>query len=410
MTPNDTQMDVLMRRYAKHAAERGVNTEHLDADELNAFAEGTVPSATRSRYVSHLADCVDCRRLASQLALGAGAEVQIPASEPSGATSWWQKLNIFQAPSALRYAAFAVVLVAVAGIALVVWRQPRQTNSNLIAQNEPVASPVSAVKPSGTDSTRSTEGAQFHDSGPKASPQSAPGSSLDLRGYELSPVSPPPPPRPEKEAAGSEAKSAAATERGMGLPRAASSPSFAPQPPVETYGADSKAPEQKGVVIGGAVPSGPRRNESYDKFKVADRARSGDLAKDRDENRSRAANQATISETKPDDSTTRAGRESGVVALKSRSRQEMKVETRKASEETDRPKSEAEQLRSVGGRKFRHQGNAWVDTKFKTSMSVRNIARGSDEFGALDSGLRSIAQQLSGEIVVVWKGKAYRIR
>jgi hypothetical protein len=194
----------------------------------------------------------------------------------------------------------------------------------------------------------------------------------------------------------------------MGLPRAASSPSFAPQPPVETYRADSKAPEQKGVVIGGAVPSGPRRNESYDKFKVADRARSGDLAKDRDEDRGRAANQATISETKPDDSTTRAGRESGIVVMKRR--QEMKVETRKAPEEMDRPKSEAEQFRSVGGRKFQRQGNAWVDTKFKTSMSVRNIARGSDEFGALDSGLRSIAQQLSGEIVVVWKGKAYRIR
>jgi hypothetical protein len=43
-------------------------------------------------------------------------------------------------------------------------------------------------------------------------------------------------------------------------------------------------------------------------------------------------------------------------------------------------------------------------------MSVRNVARGSDEFAALDSRLRSIAQQLNGEIVVVWKGKAYRIR
>jgi hypothetical protein len=223
-------------------------------------------------------------------------------------------------------------------------------------------------------------------------------------------VTPPPPPKPEKEAARSELKSAAAIERAVDLPRAESSPSFAPQPPVETYRVDSKAREQQGVSIGGAAPGGPRRNESYDKLKGADRARSGDLAKDRDEDRSRAANQATISETKPDDSTTRAGRESGIVATKSRSRQEMKVETREASEETDRPKSEAEQVRSVGGRKFQRQGNAWVDTKFKTSMSVRNISRGSDEFAALDSGLRSIAQQLNGEIVVVWKGKAYRIR
>ena len=67
-------------------------------------------------------------------------------------------------------------------------------------------------------------------------------------------------------------------------------------------------------------------------------------------------------------------------------------------------------MRSVGGRKFKRQGSAWVDSKFKSSMSVRTVARGSEEFDELSSGLRSIANQLSGEIVVVWKGKAYRIR
>ena len=71
---------------------------------------------------------------------------------------------------------------------------------------------------------------------------------------------------------------------------------------------------------------------------------------------------------------------------------------------------EAAETRSVGGRKFKRQGNAWVDSKLKSSMSVRTIGRGSEEFDNLDSGLRSIAKQLSGEIVVVWKGKAYRIR
>jgi hypothetical protein len=68
------------------------------------------------------------------------------------------------------------------------------------------------------------------------------------------------------------------------------------------------------------------------------------------------------------------------------------------------------QTRSVGGRKFRKQGNAWVDQKFKSSLSVKSIARGSDDFNALDSGLRSIVQQLGGEIIVVWKGKAYLIK
>jgi len=43
-------------------------------------------------------------------------------------------------------------------------------------------------------------------------------------------------------------------------------------------------------------------------------------------------------------------------------------------------------------------------------MTLKNISRGSDEFAALDSGVRSIAQQLSGEVIVVSKGKAYLIK
>ena len=82
---------------------------------------------------------------------------------------------------------------------------------------------------------------------------------------------------------------------------------------------------------------------------------------------------------------------------------------------SDAPKTEGRdedqpQTRSAGGHKFRRQGNAWVDQKFKPSLSLKNISRGSDEFSSLDNGLRSIAQQLGGEIIVVWKGKAYLIK
>jgi hypothetical protein len=87
-----------------------------------------------------------------------------------------------------------------------------------------------------------------------------------------------------------------------------------------------------------------------------------------------------------------------------------------AGERQEEPKSdkaappEEADTRSVGGRKFKRQGNAWVDVKLKSSMSIITISRGSDDFEKLDSGLRSIAQQFSGPVVVVWKGKAYRIQ
>src|SRR5260370_36967267 len=71
MQPEDSQIDVLLKRYGGHAP-AGAPADHLDADELNAFAEGVAPAAARSRYVSHLAECHDCPTLATQLSIPAG--------------------------------------------------------------------------------------------------------------------------------------------------------------------------------------------------------------------------------------------------------------------------------------------------------------------------------------------------
>ena len=144
---NDKDMDVLIGRYAKGAA-KGTPVEHPDADELNAFAEGALPPAARQRYLSHFADCDDCRKLVSQLAVttGAGVEARIPASQPV-AEPWWKKLSAVFAIPTLRYAAFGVVLLAVGGIAFLAWRQPAQRNAEMVAQNQPQTNPVEAVKP-----------------------------------------------------------------------------------------------------------------------------------------------------------------------------------------------------------------------------------------------------------------------
>src|SRR6058998_3754842 len=133
MSFEDPQIDVLLRRHAERARSKAA-IEHLDADELNAFAEGSLPVAARSRFVSHLADCDDCRRLVSQLAISAGA---VAKAETSGApatadVSWLEKLGVFFRPPALRYAAFAAVVVA-----FLVMRQTQQNReSALVAKNE----------------------------------------------------------------------------------------------------------------------------------------------------------------------------------------------------------------------------------------------------------------------------------
>ena len=67
------------------------------------------------------------------------------------------------------------------------------------------------------------------------------------------------------------------------------------------------------------------------------------------------------------------------------------------------------ETRSVGGKTFRNVGGIWFDAAYTTQQQT-TVRRGTEDFRKLDSGLRSIAENLGGTVVVVWKGKAYRIQ
>jgi hypothetical protein len=78
-----------------------------------------------------------------------------------------------------------------------------------------------------------------------------------------------------------------------------------------------------------------------------------------------------------------------------------------------RESSGEEEIRAVSGRRFRRQGNVWIDTGYTPSRTTINVSRGSEQFRALvadEPGIRTVANQLEGEVIMVWKGKAYRIR
>jgi hypothetical protein len=78
----------------------------------------------------------------------------------------------------------------------------------------------------------------------------------------------------------------------------------------------------------------------------------------------------------------------------------------------DEASAEAE-TRSVSNHRFRRQGGVWVDVKYSTSLPTTGVRRGTDTYRALVADipeLGRIAEQLPGEVVVVVKGRAYRIR
>jgi hypothetical protein len=410
-------MEVLLRRYAAKSPS-SATTEHLDPDELNAFAEGAVPEAARTRYVSHLIECDSCRQVVSQLAISSAkvlAPAAIPAADPTD-SPWWKRLAGFFSPMTLRYAAFAMVLIAAAGVVFLVTRRPHE--SNLVAQNESARqAPESAIKPpaqasveSGSPSQTEANKRGYADNPatlPASSPTSAQAPKLDqLKSGESSASTQ----KPAKEGDLTTSAPLVAKKAEPGV--AELSPSYAPPPPVYAERSEIQTrdqPKTPGVPAG----SGPRKSEPADRSKMMDKqvAAAGRDNRSGDDS-ARLVNQAPVpaSRRAGDEKAKGPRRDSENSLALNRNADETRGRSQGIATQTVTTEEKAPEVRSAGGRKFRRQGNSWVDTKFKSSLSVKSIARGSSEFNNLDSGLRAIAQQLSGEVLVVWKGKAYLIR
>jgi hypothetical protein len=419
MSFDDAQMDVLLRRQAASARDtkHDLPAQHLDADEMSAFAEGSLPAAARSRYVSHLADCDDCRKTVSQLAIAAGAVAKVEPARPlttAGGGSWREKLAAIFRPPTLRYAAFAVVLVAAIGIALVVIKQQRKQELPLVAQNEPVSQPQArAIRHQ--DDAASPAPAAVAPSEERSRTSSLPTPAPNIADQEAvkTAENPAAPPKPMK---GSTEAEEPVVKKEAQPAIAESKPSYAPPPPQDSQreGTATKlsGPYQaRQQSVGGQAATQSQKSES-DKLGNFGKGQSSEDASNmraKDDNSKLAKNSPTAVARATDEKQKGPRRDLDNTANRNANESRGDVARNETVDIATKPGSDAGETRKVGGRKFRREGSAWVDAKFKSSMTLKSISRSSDEFNALDSGLRSIAQQLGGQVIVVWKGKAYQI-
>jgi hypothetical protein len=75
-------------------------------------------------------------------------------------------------------------------------------------------------------------------------------------------------------------------------------------------------------------------------------------------------------------------------------------------------KTSEPEVRTVMGRHFTRDGGAWIDTSYESQPTIK-VTRGSDQYRALiadEPGIRTIAENLDGVVIVVWKGRVYRIQ
>jgi hypothetical protein len=393
-TTNKNEMDLLLRALGRDAAARSATGSlpqssqeigaHLDADQLNCYAEGVVSDAERLRYNKHLADCDRCRSIVAGLVPAMPRQHEAVKLE----TRWSlrEMLAALFAPSVLRFAVPALALTAIIAVAIVVLRRPPQTD--FVAQNQEQKSPAASTS-GGSEKTTTNAGAQS-----AASPGQQPlTESTEKNVSSRKSVSNQPP------AAGAPKTSSttATTDRaanGFVQPQdstvAQSQPTFAAEP--------GYAP----------APEPPPRPALIDANRAAE-ARKEDEAemqkRRRDENSSQTRAENEVVRGGPAKGGPSRNNSSNVGGLSS-------VMSRPANKD-EKAAGNTVETRKISGRLFHREGNTWVDSDYASGRATVNVKRGSEQFRALiadEPALRSIAEQLGGEVIVVWKGTVYRIR
>ena len=424
----DSEMDLWLRRHARRktpaapasldpsgngeTAREASSDVHLDADELNAYAEGALPPAARARYVAHLADCDACRKVATDLTLAANVEIEERGRDASQAAStarsWREWIAALLAPPVLRYAVPSLAMLAIIAIAFVALRdRSAREDATLVAKNEQTQTRASApVGQEGLESTQASADEPARNGSPPPSSKAtasteaeyaarAGATDADLaKGARTDAISPP---------QSQTTLTQTANETGVQIERADGS------------AGRSREEEAKSVVQlapSGAEPAeindAGRKDKKSDAKEVLAQDRQAEVTNNRAENAGVTAPQNTAASEDRDS----AARPAAPPADRERLARRRSIAGLKSEGRSRANDDGSAETRSVGGRQFRRQGSAWVDTAYNSSRSTINMARGSEQYRALvadEPALRSIAEQLSGEIIVVWKGKAYRI-
>ena len=382
-------MDLLLRRLSRRQGmptdgDSHNDSDHLDADELSSYAENALPAAARARYTEHLAECTSCRELVVRLSATVPIVTReaVTAAEPSWLRTF---LASFFSPMVLRYAVPALGLVVVAAIGFVVLRSNRQ--GEYVAQ---VANSPSAPTPLQSAESKPSE---FYDSQTRTEASKAVAGTRDADSQKVDssrdarPITTTPNAEPTGAAARPESAKetvAVAAEREP-VANTASAPVAPPPKPAPTV-------DEMRVEVHGRRANEPPSTETaradVSKQKAAEEDKEQQKKNEVAGAASRRAQRAPAPQT------------GGSTALYS---------------EEDRAKDSRDDgvTRTVGGRRFRKQSGVWIDTAYNSANRIVDVSRRSEQYRALvadEPMIKTIADELEGTIVVVWKGSTYRIR
>jgi len=390
----DKEIDAILRN-ARHDGPVliGDASRHLDADEISAFAENAMPEKSRSLYAAHMADCDRCRKILSSVLVLNSEAAPAAATSLSAITiaerslPWYRSLFMF--PN-LAYVMGGLVLIFGGFLAFSVIQNSREPLTAGVADQPAMSAPSEGgprFEPGELESFSSN------------SANSAANAAANVAVANAAPMM-------------SNTNAAANTASSRGGPRAGDN-NFAldgvSTADTVTAPAAAAAPPPTDAATTGGQPASPAKSLPSRDDDLALKSKLEDKDKESvsvlPEN---SRSQAMLKQ--------QAGNnvQSGPMSRNDRqyNNQVEKMDAR--GRRAQKPAAVAESVTVVGkkvvsGRTFELKDRVWYDTGYQGHPTI-NVRRGTAEFNRLDAGLRSIANSLSGTIVVVWGSKAYRIQ
>lgn len=371
----DKEIDAILRKSrAGVASGMTPSGAHLDADAVAAFVENALPDKAKHLYMEHFADCGGCRKLLTQSILmnqtaATAAAVAAEVLPASAAVPWYSKL--FRTPNlAMAMGALVLTFGGVLGYLVLQNRDSQNATVSQVADQQRPSDPYSAggaasntaSATANANAASNTASAPFN-TPPPGIPNSGTGPSVTVDGRSTD-----------------DTFAVAQPEAAKPIDQPASTATASePKPPPPPPAAGDR--EQPGAV--GGVVAEEKVTDSKDEDAVL-AAKKKVAAEDR----GRRDMPAAPAKSGP-------ARAVGPVQMQ--------------SNQVNTQTFEMSVTRKVGGRTFENRNGAWYDRKY-SGQATTNVRRGTDEFNKLDSGLRKIANELGGVVVVVWKDKAYRIQ
>ena len=378
----DNEIDALLRK--AHNGGRGVlvgdtTKLHLDADEISAFAEHAVPDSTKKKYIAHFADCERCRSTLSELILlnsEAGTEVASVVSAPGeNAVPWYRKLFLF--PN-LAYAMGGLVLLFSGFLAFSVIKNTENQPSSDISQIAKTQEPAANGPNLGYEETYDAANKPMANA-----MNSAANTMANAANASVNTASTKDAPAPAATVPSSDDYKQAA-------------PSFSTDGIISGGKAQAETPPAKPD----DRPVTMSDKNDLGKAEEQRRGRDQEVSKEKDEKKLRSQPAPSGGPFK---------------AMKGPSRNDRNDSNMRDNAPAAKKSAQAESSislnsldrRQVSGKTFERKG-VWYDSTYR-GQPTTNVRRGTSDYKKLESGLRSIGDNLGGTIVVVWKEKAYRI-